>query len=75
MVTAVARVGKKKFSPYLAGDGLVSTLYHGFCIVIVSLTVNYLVIPFQARCLYDTYFYRLVFIVGGAFYVRSTSVF
>lgn len=47
MVTAVARVGKKTFSPYFAGGGAVSMLYHGFCIVMVSLTVNYLVIPFQ----------------------------
>lgn len=50
MATAVARVGKKKFSPYFAGGGLVSTLYNVFCILIVTLTVNYLVIPFQVTC-------------------------
>lgn len=49
MVTAVARVGRKKISPYFAGGGAVSTAYEAFCMFSVSLTVNYLVIPFQVR--------------------------
>lgn len=48
MVTAVARVGRKKISPYVPSDGAVGMAYHAFCMLLVSLTVNYLVIPFQA---------------------------
>lgn len=48
MVTAVAREGKKKISPYVPG-GVVGMAYTIFSVFAVSLTVNYLVIPFQVR--------------------------
>lgn len=49
MVTAAARVGKKKISPYVPEGGVIGTAYHLLCVLVVTLAVNYLVIPFQAR--------------------------
>ncbi|CAM9628376.1 unnamed protein product [Ascophyllum nodosum] len=46
MITAVARVGKKKISPYFPGGTMIGSVYQALCVVVVSLTVNYCVIPF-----------------------------
>ena len=48
MITAVARVGKKKISPYFPGGTMIGSVYQALCVVVVSLTVNYCVIPFPA---------------------------
>lgn len=47
MITTAAREGKKKVSPYMPQSGAGAVAYHGLCLFLVSLTVNYLVIPFQ----------------------------
>lgn len=47
MITTAAREGKKKISPYMPQEGAAGMMYHGLVVVMVSLTVNYLVIPFQ----------------------------
>lgn len=47
VVTAVSRELKKKVSPYVPTDGAIGAAYHILCVLVVSLTVNYLVIPFQ----------------------------
>lgn len=49
MITTAAREGKKKISPYMPQKGPVALAYHAFTMFLVSLTVNYLVIPFQVR--------------------------
>ncbi|CAM9814250.1 unnamed protein product, partial [Ectocarpus sp. 12 AP-2014] len=47
MITTAARAGKKKISPYMPQEGAAGMAYHGLCVFLVTLTVNYLVIPFQ----------------------------
>ncbi|CBJ26622.1 acyltransferase [Ectocarpus siliculosus] len=47
MITTAAREGKKKISPYMPQEGAAGMAYHGLCVFLVTLTVNYLVIPFQ----------------------------
>eukprot|EP00904_Undaria_pinnatifida_P005433 jgi/Undpi1/2019/HiC_scaffold_12.g05405.m1 len=47
VVTAVSRELKKKVSPYVPTEGAIGAAYHVLCVCVVSLTVNYLVIPFQ----------------------------
>lgn len=49
MITTAAREGKKKITPYMPQEGVGGMVYHGFVVCLVSLTVNYLVIPFQVR--------------------------
>lgn len=47
MITTAAREGKKKITPYMPQEGVGGMAYHGLVVGMVSLTVNYLVIPFQ----------------------------
>jgi len=47
MITTAAREGKKKISPYMPQEGIAGMAYHWTVVFMVTLTVNYLVIPFQ----------------------------
>ena len=64
MITTAAREGKKKISPYMPQEGVAGMAYHGFVVFMVSLTVNYLVIPFQV-CV------ELACVVGGKSQARG----
>ncbi|CAM9846709.1 unnamed protein product [Choristocarpus tenellus] len=47
LATRVARAGRKKISPLFADKGALSSVYEVVCVLVNTITVNYLVIPFQ----------------------------
>eukprot|EP00903_Cladosiphon_okamuranus_P019810 g18207.t1 len=75
MITTAAREGKKKISPYMPQEGVGATLYHGFAVLMVTLSVNYLVIPFQMLGLkesldvWGTFYFAIHAIVIGLYLV------
>eukprot|EP00752_Nemacystus_decipiens_P014687 g13083.t1 len=75
MVTAAAREGKKKISPYMTQEGVAGMAYHGVVVFMVTLSVNYLVIPFQMLGLeesldvWGTFYFGIHLIVMGLYLV------
>ncbi|CAM9465871.1 unnamed protein product, partial [Hapterophycus canaliculatus] len=75
MITTAAREGKKKISPYMPQEGVFALAYHGFTLFLVSLTVNYLVIPFQLLGLpesldvWGTFYFGIHALVVGLYLV------
>lgn len=69
MITTAAREGKKKISPYMPQEGAAGMAYHGLCVFLVTLTVNYLVIPFQVLFFCVFFFFRPFFFFRDA--IRS----